>query len=42
MKKGRQNVPIVTVTIEKVRQVSDADAQKLIKAAKKPPTSQPG
>ena len=35
-------VPIVTVMIEKVRQISDADARKLIKAAKKPPTSQPG
>jgi len=42
MKKGRPNVPIVTVMIEKVRQVSDTDAQKLIKAASKPPTSQPG
>lgn len=42
MKKGKQDVPIVTVMIEKVRQVSDADARKLIKAAKKPPTSRPG
>ncbi len=41
MKKGKQNVPIVTVVIEKVRQVSDEDAGK-IKAAKKQPTSQPG
>jgi cyclophilin family peptidyl-prolyl cis-trans isomerase len=42
IKKGRKDVPVVTVVIEKVRQVSDADAQKIIKAAKKPPTSRPG
>ncbi len=42
MKKSRQNVPIVTVMIEKVRQISDEDAGKRIKAAKKPPTSRPG
>ncbi len=42
MKKGRQNVPIVTVVIETVRQISDADARKKIKAARKPPTSRPG
>ena len=42
MKKSLRNVPIVTVVIEKVRQISDEDAGKKIKAAKKPPTSQPG
>ncbi len=42
MKKGRQNVPIVTVVIETVRQISDEDARKKIKAATKPPTSRPG
>ncbi len=42
MKKRLQNVPIVTVVIEKVRRISDEDARKKIKAAKKPPTSQPG
>ena len=41
MKKGRQDVPIVTVVIEKVRQISDEDAGKKIKAAKKQPTSRP-
>ena len=42
LKKGHPTAPIVTVVIEKVRQISDADARKLIKAAKKPPTSRPG
>ena len=42
MKKGRQNVPIETVMIEKVRQISEEDARKKIKAATKPPTSRPG
>jgi len=42
MKKRKQNVPIVTVMIEKVRRISDEDARKKIKAAKKPPTSRPG
>ncbi len=42
MKKRLQDVPIVTVVIEKVRQISDEDAGKRIKAAKKPPTSRPG
>ena len=41
MKKRLQNVPIVTVVIEKVRQISDEDAGKRIKAAKKQPTSRP-
>ncbi len=42
MKKGHPTAPIVTVVIEKVRQISDEDAGKRIKAAKKPPTSRPG
>ena len=33
MKKGLKDVPIVTVVIEKVRQISDEDAGKRIKAA---------
>ena len=41
MKKRLQNAPIVTVVIEKVRQISDEDAGKKIKAAKKQPTSRP-
>ncbi len=41
MKKGHPTAPIVTVVIEKVRQISDADARKKIKAAT-PPTSRPG
>ncbi len=42
MKKGHPTAPIVTVVIEKVRQISEEDAGKRIKAAKKPPTSRPG
>ncbi len=42
MKKGHPTAPIVTVVIEKVRQISEEDAGKKIKAAKKPPTSRPG
>ena len=42
MKKGSRNVPIVTIMIEKVRQISNEDASKRIKAAKKSPTSRPG
>ncbi len=42
MKKSRQNVPIETTVIEKVRQISTKDASKRIEAAKKSPTSRPG
>ena len=42
MKNGRANVPIETIVIEKVRQISKDDARKRIRAAKKPPTSRPG
>ncbi len=37
----KKHVPIVTVVIEKVRQISDEDAGKRIKAAEKQPTSRP-
>ena len=42
MKKGSPDVPIETIMIEKVRQISNEDASKRIKAAKKSPTSRPG
>ena len=42
MKKGSKDVPIVTVLIGKVSQISTKDAQKLIKDLKKPATSRPG
>ncbi len=42
MKKGSRDVPIVTVLIGKVSQISTKDAQKLIKDLKKPATSRPG
>ena len=42
MKKGRQNVPIETVYITKVRRITKEDAREKIKAASKPPTSRPG
>ncbi len=42
MKMGSRDVPIETIVIEKVRQISKEDASKRIKAASKPPTSRPG
>ena len=42
MKKSMRDVPIETVLIEKVSQISVEDAQKMIKAGKKPATSRPG
>ena len=42
MKKGSRDVPIETIMIEKVRQITEEDARKRIKAASMPPTSRPG
>ncbi len=42
MKMGSRDVPIETIVIEKVRQISKEDASKRVEAAKKSPTSRPG